>query len=92
MGFKNNKFTDEHIGKSSQQQINFYKELIRQILLQMNALEMKAVCFLCGHYPLFDWAADVVEKFNANCNETKACDLIVEGMVEKARSLIQQAK
>ncbi len=23
----------------------------------MNVLEMRAVCLLCGHYPLYNWAA-----------------------------------
>jgi creatinine amidohydrolase len=72
MGFKKKKFSDEQYGKSAEQQISFYKELIRHILLQMNALEMKAVCLLCGHYPLYDWALEVVEEFNSKCKDTKA--------------------
>ena len=72
MGFKKKKFSAEHYGKSAEEQISFYKALIRHILLQMNALEMKAVCLLCGHYPLYDWAAEVVEEFNSKINGTKA--------------------
>jgi len=72
MGFKKKKFSDEQYGKSAEEQISFYKELIRHILLQMNALEMKAVCLLCGHYPLYDWALEVVNEFNSEIQGTRA--------------------
>jgi len=72
MGFKKKKFSDEQYGKSAEEQISFYKELIRHILLQMNALEMKAVCLLCGHYPLHDWALEVVNEYNSKVQGTKA--------------------
>jgi creatinine amidohydrolase/Fe(II)-dependent formamide hydrolase-like protein len=52
--------------------INFYQFLIQHILIQMNTLEMKAVCLLCGHYPIYDWAAPVVEEFNKKYKDTQA--------------------
>jgi creatinine amidohydrolase/Fe(II)-dependent formamide hydrolase-like protein len=42
------------------------------VLVQMNTLEMKAVCLLCGHYPIHDWAAPVVDRFNAAFEDTRA--------------------
>jgi hypothetical protein len=33
---------------------------------------MKAVCFLCGHYPIYDWAKPVVKQFNAKFKDTLA--------------------
>jgi len=161
MGFKQERLTAAHFGQSAEEQIRFYQELIYHVLVQMNVMEMKAVCLLCGHYPLHSWAAPVVDRFNAafkdtqafagieyhyppksehvggdhaakwetsylwylrpDCVDTsvylgredeplvgvvgtdprreasveigrKACDLIVEGMVRKARELVQKAR
>lgn len=72
MGFKRDKFTESHFGKSAAEQINFYQELLYHVLVQMNTLEMKAVCLLCGHYPIYDWASPVVDRFNANFSDTQA--------------------
>lgn len=160
MGFKKEKFTETYFGKTSAEQVQFYQALLYHVLVQMNTLEMKAVCLVCGHYPIYDWAAPVVAQFNMTFGDTrafagiefhyppesqsvggdhaakwetsylwylrpdcvdmsiylgretdeligimgddprqtasveigrKACDLIVEGMIRKARKLIQQA-
>ena len=72
MGFKKERFTPAQFGRSGDEQIRFYQELIYHVLVQMNALEMKAVCLLCGHYPLHGWAAPVVERFNAAFADTQA--------------------
>lgn len=72
MGFKDEKLTTTYFGKSPEAQVDFYKELIFHLLIQMNTLEMKAVCLLCGHYPLYDWVAPVVERFNAMFKDTQA--------------------
>ncbi len=73
MGFKNEKFSGSgDFEKTEDEQIEFYKKLIFHLLVQMNSLEMKAVCLVCGHYPLHTWAAEVVEDFNSKCKETKA--------------------
>ena len=72
MGFKKERFTPVQFGRSGDEQIHFYQELIYHVLVQMNALEMKAVCLLCGHYPLHGWAAPVVERFNAAFADTQA--------------------
>ena len=161
MGFERRKFSDSYFGKTPKDQTEFYEELIYHTLIQMNTLEMKAVCFLCGHYPLHLWASNACERFNKKFKETqafagiefhypgeskevggdhaakwetsylwylrpdcvdmsiflgreseplvgvvgedprkgatieigrKACDLIVEGMVRKAKELIKQAQ
>jgi creatinine amidohydrolase len=72
MAFQPAKFTPTYFGKSDEEQIQFYQALIYHLLQQMNTLEMKAVCLLCGHYPLFDWASPVVERFNAEYRDTQA--------------------
>jgi len=161
MGFKEEKASTTYFGKTADEQVEFYQALLNHVLVQMNTLEMKAVCLLCGHYPIYDWAAPVVAKFNATFDDTqafagielhyppqsehvggdhaakwetsylwylrpdcvdmsvylgreveeligimgddprqhasieigrKACDLIVEGMIRKARELIQKAR
>jgi creatinine amidohydrolase/Fe(II)-dependent formamide hydrolase-like protein len=40
--------------------------------VQMNTLEMRAVCLLCGHYPIHGWAEPVVERFNRRFADTQA--------------------
>ena len=161
MGFDERKHTPAHFGRTAEEQVRFYQDLIYHLLVQMNTLEMKAVCLLCGHYPIHDWASPVVDRFNAAFADTqafagiefhyppqtdqvggdhaakwetsylwylrpecvdmsiylgrqeeplvgvmgadprqeasielgrKACDLIVEGMVRKARELIERAR
>jgi len=72
MGFKKERLTAAHFGQSAEEQIHFYQELIYHVLVQMNVLEMKAVCLLCGHYPLHGWAAPVVDRFNAAFEDTQA--------------------
>ena len=72
MGFKKGKWTAAHFGKTGDEQIAFYQALIRHVLIQMNSLEMRAVCLVCGHYPLHGWAAPVVERFNQEFADTQA--------------------
>ena len=73
MGFDKKKFSSPgYFEKNNEEQIEFYKKLVFHLLVQMNALEMKAVCLLCGHYPLHTWAKEVVEDFNSKFKETKA--------------------
>ncbi len=72
MKFKKRKFTGPFAGKSSEEQAKFYENLIHHTLVQMNQLEMKAVCLLCGHYPLHGWALPAVERFNAEFKDTQA--------------------
>ena len=72
MAFKDEKFGEAYYGKSGEEQIRFYQDLLYHILIQMNTLEMKAVCLLCGHYPIHDWAVPVVERFNKNYDDTQA--------------------
>ncbi len=72
MGFRERKFAASYFGRSGEEQIRFYQELLYHVLVQMNTLEMRAVCFLCGHYPIRDWAAPVVERFNAAFADTQA--------------------
>jgi creatinine amidohydrolase len=72
MAFQRRKFTETYFGKSVEEQIHFYQELLYHVLVQMNTFEIKAVCLLCGHYPLYDWAAPVIDKFNTKFDDTQA--------------------
>jgi creatinine amidohydrolase len=72
MGFKPEKFSTTYFGKTAEEQVGFYQALLYHLLVQMNTLEMKAVCLLCGHYPIHGWAAPVVEHFNAAFHDTQA--------------------
>ena len=72
MKLKKRKFIGPFAGKSSEEQARFYENLIHHTLVQMNQLEMKAVCLLCGHYPLHGWAMPAVERFNAEFKDTQA--------------------
>lgn len=72
MGFQPEKFIDTYFGATGQQQIEFYQALLWHLLIQMNTLEMKAVCLFGGHGPLRDFAQPVVERFNAAFQDTQA--------------------
>jgi creatinine amidohydrolase len=72
MKFKKRKMLPAQFGQTKDQQIESYQCLIRHVLVQMNSLEMKAVCLLCGHYPLYHYAAPVVEQFNREFRDTRA--------------------
>ncbi len=72
MKFKKRKHTPKHFGSTGEEQIEFYQRLIRHVLIQMNSLEMKAVCLVCGHYPLWNYARPVVEQFNVDFPDTRA--------------------
>lgn len=72
MEFDEAKFAESYFGKSAADQVLFYQDLLYHVLIQMNTLEMKAVCLLCGHYPIYTWAAPVVERFNAAFTDTQA--------------------
>jgi creatinine amidohydrolase len=72
MRFKRRKFSDTYYGKTPQEQITFYEELVHHVLVQMNTLEMRAVCLLCGHYPLHAWAANACARFNRRFKDTRA--------------------
>jgi creatinine amidohydrolase len=72
MRFKKSKFSQGYFGADADEQIAFYQQLIYHVLVQMNTLGMKAVCLLCGHYPLHGWALPVVEKFNSESRGTLA--------------------
>jgi len=71
MRFQKRKLSSSYFGKSAKEQIKFYQELLYHLLVQLNTLEMKAVCLLCGHYPIRDWASPVVEKFNKAFEDTR---------------------
>ena len=72
MAFPKEKFNISYFGKSGEEQVSFYQDLLYHMLVQMNTFEMKAVCLLCGHYPIFDWASPVVKKFNETFSDTQA--------------------
>ena len=72
MRFKKRKFSPTYFSRTPEQQVEFYQQLLYHTLVQMNTLEMKAVCLLCGHYPLHKWAAATVKKFNRDFKDTQA--------------------
>ena len=72
MKFKKRKWAYNYFGKTGEEQIAFYQELLFHLLIQMNTLEMKAVCLVAGHYPLNTFAKPVVAKFNRNFKDTIA--------------------
>ena len=72
MGWQPHKLDAGYYGRSPAQQIASYQELLRHVLVQMNVLEMRAVCLVCGHYPLYNWVAPVVDQFNATFRDTQA--------------------
>ena len=71
MKFKKRKFHPAYFGKSGQEQVEFYQALLYHMLVQMSTLEMRAVCLVCGHYPIHGWAAPVVERFNGEFTDTQ---------------------
>ena len=72
MKLKKRKFSETYFGVTGEQQVEFYQQLIRHVLIQMNTLDMRAVCFLCGHYPIHKWILPPVEQFNAEFADTQA--------------------
>ncbi len=71
MGFKKRKWTPAQFGRDGDEQVVFYQALLRHVLVQMSQLEMRAVCLLCGHYPIHGWVAPVVEQFNKGFADTQ---------------------
>jgi creatinine amidohydrolase len=72
MQFNKDKFSPTYYGKTGEEQVKFYQDLLYHLLIQMNTLEMRAVCLLTGHYPLSKFAQPVVERFNSNFRDTQA--------------------
>lgn len=72
MGFRAAKFEAKQFGRTSDEQVAFYQQVLRHALVEMNSLEMKAVCLVCGHYPLRTWAVPVVRRFNRDFPDTQA--------------------
>jgi len=72
MRFKRSKFALDYFGNTAEEQEAFYTKLIYHVLVEMNTLEMKAVCLLCGHYPLHGWASKAVEEFNSRFKDSQA--------------------
>ena len=72
MQFNEEKFTASYFGKTAGQQIEFYQELLYHVMVQMNTLEMRAVCLFGGHYPLSDFAQPAVQRFNDTFMDTQA--------------------
>ena len=72
MQFKAEKFTASYFGKTAEQQIEFYRELLYHLMVQMNTLEMKAVCLFGGHGPLPEYAQSAVGRFNDAFKDTQA--------------------
>ena len=72
MEFKSEKYSATYYGKTADEQIKSYQDLLYHMLVELNTLEMRAVCFLTGHFPLADFAQPVVERFNKNFKDTQA--------------------
>jgi creatinine amidohydrolase len=63
MALPHEKFSAKHLGKSDAEQVAFYEQVVFHVLVQMNTLGMKAVCFVSGHYPLKQWADKAIKRF-----------------------------
>jgi creatinine amidohydrolase/Fe(II)-dependent formamide hydrolase-like protein len=72
MGFQAARYAPAYYGKSAEAQVEFYQALLYHTLIQMNTLEIRAVCLLGGHGPLSEFAAPVVERFNREFKDTQA--------------------
>jgi len=72
MKFRKHKFAEGYWAASPEEQVDFYQRLVHHVLIEMNTLEMKAVCLVCGHYPLHRWVAPVVRRFNHRFRDTQA--------------------
>lgn len=74
MKFREECFSPDYpgFGRNPEEQRQFYQDLIFHLLVQMHTLEMRAVCLLCGHYPLHPLASEAVKRFNATFTGTKA--------------------
>jgi creatinine amidohydrolase len=72
MKFRKGKFAVSYFGDTPEEQVEFYTNLIYHMLVEMNTLEMKAVCLLCGHYPLWTWANEAVRRFRKRFTDTRA--------------------
>lgn len=72
MEFDSDKFTSDYWNISGEEQEQFYQKLLYHVLIQLSTLEMKAICILCGHYPIYEWALPVVKKFNTKFKGVKA--------------------
>jgi creatinine amidohydrolase/Fe(II)-dependent formamide hydrolase-like protein len=70
-GFRRRKFSPAYFGQTAEEQVAFYRALLRHVLIQLNTLEMRAVCLLCGHYPIKGWADPVVARFNGEFRDTQ---------------------
>jgi creatinine amidohydrolase/Fe(II)-dependent formamide hydrolase-like protein len=71
MEFKTEKFRASYFGKTAEQQIAFYQELLYHLMIQMNTLEIRAVCLLGGHGPLPEYAQPAVQRFNDSFKDTQ---------------------
>ena len=74
MGFAKENYTEEYNGfrRTPEEQVQFYRDLVFHVLVQMHTLEMRAVCLLCGHYPLHTWISEVIDEFNSSYAGTQA--------------------
>lgn len=72
MQFQKEKYSPTYYGKTAEEQIQAYQDLLYHLLIEMNTLEMRAVCLLAGHFPLADFARPVVERFNQSFTDTQA--------------------
>ena len=71
MQFQKRKFKPAYFRATPEQQIQFYQQLLHHLLVQLSTLEMKAVCLVCGHYPIHTWAQPVVKAFNREFKDTQ---------------------
>lgn len=74
MGFEKGHYVEEYDGfrRTPDEQVEFYRDLIFHVLVQMHTLKMRAVCLLCGHYPLHPWISGAIEEFNSSYTGTQA--------------------
>jgi len=84
MGLRKRHFdvnSTEPFGVSGDEQADFYTRLLFHLLVQLYTLQMKAICLVCGHYPLVLWASVAAKQFNRKFSDAKAyagieCDYV----------------
>lgn len=68
---KREKLRTDYFGKSNDDQVKFFRDLIYHMLIQFNVCEMRAVCLVCGHYPLAWFLEPTIKQFNEDFPDTQ---------------------
>lgn len=69
---KRAKLRTDYFRRSNEEQVQRFRDLVFHMLIQMNVCEMRAVCLVCGHYPLAWFLEPTIEDFNKQFPDTQA--------------------